>query len=669
VEFHYALEPEGRDLNQRKKERGSMNMRLKSAAAILLAASLVPICGFASDATPPAKKHAAKKKPAEPTVQDQIENLQRSMQEQQDQINSLKQNLAEKDVELQKAQQAAADAQASASRAEAAAQAQNQAVTENAAAVSTLQSTVTDLRSNQASLATTVSDETASMKKAIESPDVLHYKGIGITPGGFTAAETVFRSRATGGDIATPFTSIPFSAADQGQLTEFYASARQSRVSMLAEGKTDWGTLRGYYEADWLGSGTTSNNNQSNSYVLRQRVIWGQYALNSGWAFTGGQLWSLATEDRKGISNFSSDILTPQTIDPNYEPGFIWTRQYGLRVTYTSPHVAFGVSAENPQVLGPGGSNTLNSGVAYLWGQPGANGGLYNGAASDGSTTTSSCTISTSSTGASTITCLPVVPPALTTYAINPVPDLLAKIAFDPGWGHFEIFGVNRVFRDRIYHYSSTTKTTSSGTTTTNTIESGHNDTEDGGGIGGSFRVPLFAHHLDAGIKGLWGTGVGRYGDSTIADVTVKPTGAFSPLHTFSGLSTLELHATPRLDIYANWGGDYVEKVTFLTSSGKKSGYGVSESNSGCDTEGLPISANGGGPTFPLGPSSCSGNTRDITESTLGYWYDFYKGAHGRFRQGIQYSYANRLVWATLSGLAPKGTDGMVWTSLRYYLP
>ena len=89
----------------------------------------------------------------------------------------------------------------------------------------------------------------------------------------------------------------------------------------MAEGKTGWGTLRGYYEADWLGTGITSNNNQSNSYVLRQRVIWGQAETNNHWAFTGGQLWSLATEDKKGISNVSGDILTPQTIDPNYVVG------------------------------------------------------------------------------------------------------------------------------------------------------------------------------------------------------------------------------------------------------------------------------------------------------------------------------------------------------------
>jgi hypothetical protein len=641
-----------------------MNLRFMSVAAVVLAASLVPLSVFASDgdgdATPPAKKHA--KTPPPPAVQDEIEQLRRDLQSQ---IDSLKQQLSDKDAQLQRAQQTAADAQAAAARAEAAATSESNAVEQNASAVNSLQGTVTDLKANEASLATTVSDETANIKKEVEHPDSLHYKGVEITPGGFTAAETIYRTRATGGDIATPFTSIPFSAADQGQLSEFYASARQSRMALMAEGKSELATLRGYWEADWLGTGTSSNNNQSNSYVLRQRVIWGQAAFNNGFAVTGGQLWSLATEDRKGISNLSPDILLPQTIDPNYEPGFVWTRQFGLRATFTAPHVAFGVSAENPQVLSPGGSNTLNPGVAYLWGQPGANGGLYNGAASDGSSTTSSCTIVTSSSGSQSITCTPVVPPALTTYAINPVPDVLAKVAFDPGWGHYEVFGINRVFRDRIYHYTSS----SSKGVTTNKIESAYNDTEDGGGIGGSARVPIVARRLDLGVKGLWGTGVGRYGDTTIADVTVTPTGTFSPLHTFSALGTLELHAGPRLEVYGNYGGDYVGRTTFLTASGKKSGYGVSESNSGCTTEGLPVSGNGGGPTFPLGPSSCTGNTRDITEATIGYWYDLFRSPHGRFRQGIQYSYAERFVWATLNGNAPKGTDSMLWTSLRYYLP
>ena len=67
----------------------------------------------------------------------------------------------------------------------------------------------------------------------------------------------------------------------------------------MVEGKPDWGTLRGYYEADFLGTGITSNNNQSNSYVLRQRVLWAQAETHNHWAFTGGEMWSLATEDKK----------------------------------------------------------------------------------------------------------------------------------------------------------------------------------------------------------------------------------------------------------------------------------------------------------------------------------------------------------------------------------
>ena len=51
-------------------------------------------------------------------------------------------------------------------------------------------------------------------------------------------------------------------------------SGRQSRIALKAEGKLDNVTMTAYYEMDWLSSGTTSNNNQSNSYTVRQRQIW-----------------------------------------------------------------------------------------------------------------------------------------------------------------------------------------------------------------------------------------------------------------------------------------------------------------------------------------------------------------------------------------------------------
>jgi hypothetical protein len=636
-----------------------MNSKIQAIAAVVMAAGLVSTSVYALDppATPAAKKHVkpvAKPKPVPAATAAELQELKREMEEQ---INGLKQQLSDKDTQLKQAQDSAAAAQASASRAEAAAATQGQTLTDNATAVNALQSTVTDLKANQVSLVTTIQDGQTSLKKAVENPDSLHYKGITITPGGYMAAETIYRSRATGGDIATPFSAIPFDGTDASHLSEWYSSARQSRVSLMATGTTDWGTLRGYVEADFLGTGVTSNNNQSNSYVLRQRVVWAQAALNSGWAFTGGQLWSLATEDRKGLSNLSGDIMTPQTIDPNYNAGFVWTRQYGFRVTKSFGNkFAVGVAAENPQVLGPGGSITLNTGVSYLWGQPGANGGLYNGAASDASTYSTTCTTTIApTTGVPTTTCTAIVPAQVTTYAINPNPDFIVKAAFDPGFGHYEVFGIGRAFRDRIYPGTSTATSPAV------------NDTEWGGGIGGSARVSI-AKKFDVGIKGLWGAGVGRYGNTTISDVTVKPNGEFSPLHAFSALGTVEIHATPRFDIYANYGGDYIYKDLHTTSAGKVEGYGLGEAFTGCGVEGLPTST-----TLPSANSACTGQTRDVQEGTIGYWYDFYKGPKGRLRQGVQYSYSERFIWDNLAltsgNVSPKGIENMFWTSFRYYLP
>ena len=220
-----------------------MNSRFNSAAAAILAASLIGSFAYAGQAPEPAKKHVATKKakvPPKPSVEDQIESLRQDLE---GQINSLKTDLATKDEQLQKAQQAAADAQAAAAKAQAAADAQQQAATENSAAVTTLQSTVTDMKAANASAVASFSDDTAAIKKSIAHPDTLHYKGITLTPGGFLAGETVWRSKATGGDIPTPFNAIPYEHADAYSLSEFFGDARQSRVSLMAEGKTSWGTL------------------------------------------------------------------------------------------------------------------------------------------------------------------------------------------------------------------------------------------------------------------------------------------------------------------------------------------------------------------------------------------------------------------------------------------
>jgi hypothetical protein len=350
--------------------------------------------------------------------------------------------------------------------------------------------------------------------------------------------------------------------------------------------------------------------------VLRQRQLWAQAALNNGWTFSGGQGWSLATETSDGLKR-GSEIL-PATIDPQYAAGFVWTRQYGFRVTKAFNKVlSVGVSAENAETLNPAGSNLPTN---LLIGSAGTAGGLYNPTAN---------------------------------YSFNPAPDFVVKASFEPGWGHWELIGISRSFRDRIYPTTGTP----------------YNNTKMGGGIGGGFRGPLLNKKVTVGMKGMWGQGVGRYGSSTIADITLRPDGSISPLHGFSAISTVEMNPTQRLMIYMNYGGDYIGRDYSGTGS-TAIGYGIPGINmSGCTTE-----PKTGGSFSPSAPANCGANNKDVQEGIVGYWFNIYKGSKGTLRQGLQYSYFARNLWSGVGGTTNPsntavGTDNEFYTSLRYYLP
>src|SRR3984893_9186667 len=253
-------------------------------------------------------------------LKDAIASQQAALAQQQRQIQELRDELRSKDQTTQQAQTAAADAATKADAAQAQASQQQAAVTE-------LKGDVTDLKSNLANTVVTVQE---TQKNVSGPPTAIHVKGITITPGGFLAAESVYRTRALAADINTPFNSITMPGASASHVSEFFGSGRQSRIAMLAEGRVKSVKLAGYVEADFLSAGVTSNNNQSNSYSLRQRQAWGQAALSNGWSFTGGQMWSLVTETRNGGDNRTEAL--PMTIDPQYNVGFSWARQYGFRV-------------------------------------------------------------------------------------------------------------------------------------------------------------------------------------------------------------------------------------------------------------------------------------------------------------------------------------------------
>src|SRR5437588_10383327 len=215
----------------------------------------------------PAKPKAAKETvKSDSRLAAEIEELRQAIQSQQEQLELLKGELAKRDRQIDEAREAAAAGNARAAEASTkAVEAVNSSVKARTT-TATLNTTVSDLKASTEVLKTTVANNEAQAEKAAEEgPNTIKNKGVNITPGGFVEAATVFRNRATSADINTPFNSIPYPANSLAKVTEYNFTARQSRLTLLEESKVGAAKLTGYFEMDFLGAGTTSNNRQSNS--------------------------------------------------------------------------------------------------------------------------------------------------------------------------------------------------------------------------------------------------------------------------------------------------------------------------------------------------------------------------------------------------------------------
>jgi hypothetical protein len=721
-----------------------MNFRFKMAAAGILAACLTASVTFASAQNAPEKKTTTKqaaaatdkkqiaarktKAPAEPSLKEQIKSLREAVDAQAGQIESLKTGMAAKDEQLKKAEEKASQAIAAANRAEATISADNQAITQNAAAVNTLNATVTDLKASQGALTATITDETTKIKKALANPATLNYKGITITPYGFFNGEAVYRTHATGGEEATPWSSIPYEHADSYAMSETMLTGRQSRVGVNFEGKIPMGTIRAYFEGDFLGVGTTSNDNQSSSYVFRQRIASTELETKNHWTFSGGQGWSLATENKAGITTAAANVALPAQIDPNYVAGLVWARMGYFRLTKAFSKASFAISAENPQLLY---TATLAGNTPYaVVGSAGLSASLLNQTISACSPATSIVNYSNQSEIDALGNKLDVAVPVyktvnscanLANISFNKAPDMVFKFSLDPGFGHYEVFGISRFFHETIYPGETTNSNlyggntdiaTGSAVAPSLTTAGAYQNSTVFGGVGGSMRLPIIKDKFTFGAKGLFGPGVGHFGASTLSDATSNAAGALVPIHNLSGLLTAEINPAPRLQLYFYYGGDYAGRedeanssattlsaptadfcatisgtltcsttptTALIAAGGKWGGHWSAPSaaavgygsrllnNSTCNTTTAP-GYNGSSTGYYAG-GSCGAQTRDVQEATAGYWYDLYKGDRGRLRQGFQYSYSVREGWSGASGIGAKGVENMIFTSFRYFLP
>jgi hypothetical protein len=497
----------------------------------------------------------------------------------------------------------------------------------------------------------------SKVQEEIDSPTTIHYKGLTIQPVAFVAAEGVWRQHAVNSDVNTPFNSIPFPSANEGHVSELNFTGRQSRLGALFTGDAGNYKLTGYYEMDFLGTGTSSNNNQSNSYVLRQRQIWGQVALKSGFSMTGGQMWSLVAEDRRG-----TDVRTeiqPNTIDSQYLVGYSWERQPGFRVQqrfgdYKTGAFTIAASAEQAQITSFTASNI--TATQFFFGGLGQNGGLYNAAASSPANNNT-----TNAEGA-----------AITTYANNVAPDVIVKAAIDYPIFHFEFGGIARFMRDE--YFPVTYNGTAANTYGTNLVS----HTADAGGVFGAARLYL-GKFAEVAAEAMAGTGVGRYGSSQLADATLRPDETLEPVKNYHGLLSVETHLTPKLDAYVYYGGEYAQRTVYALPNGTLTGYAPQTLNdSGCYN--LPLatglSSNGGGGSISA-TGSCASPTRYIQEAMGGLTYKAINSPkYGRLQYQLTYSYIQRNLWAGYAGQpsatspsGPRATEPMIHISMRYYIP
>ncbi len=590
---------------------------------------------------------AHSKKPTvhrESATESQIRELRQQMLDQQAQIDALKQQNADKDARLATATTDAASATAAASTAQQQAQQLQTLIQQNSSSVQTLSSDVSDLKVANTGLAQTLSDTKRDLNEKIESPTTLHYKGVTITPVAFFALESVWRQRSINSDLPTPFNTTPYPGSNEAHVSEFNLSGRQSRLGGLFEGNTGPFKLQGYFETDFLSAGVTSNDNQSNSYTLRQRQIWGRAETAKGFAVTGGQMWSLVTENSKGTDN-RTEVLT-NTIDPNYHVGFSWARQPGLRIQQKLGNPFLGAATTIAIAFEEGqtqftGANAPNN---FIFGGAGQGGGLYNSTAN---------------------------------YANNVAPDMIAKVAFDGKHVHTEIGGVARFFRAE--YYPASVNAAGAVVYSTNI----HKDTKIAGGAFGSARY--LSKYFDVGASGMWGDGTARYGASQLGDITVHPDGELEPIRNSHALFSVIGHPSRRMDVYAYYGAEYNQR-TYYTSplNGLLVGYAPPNlSNAGCYTTVAPTVGNtgtgvGGSPAT----ANCNEPTRVVQEGTFGYTYRLVNSPkYGRLQYQFVYSYLTRDSWTGLTSAAATfgtpaatfgaahATNNMVFGGMRYYIP
>jgi hypothetical protein len=90
-------------------------------------------------------------------------------------------------------------------------------------------------------------------------------------------------------------------------------------------------------------------------------------------------------------------------------------------------------------------------------------------------------------------------------------PDIIEKVAWDPGWGHYEVLALQRFLVDNTLCVTAAPTSYVVGTASPKTTV--------GAGVRGDFLLPIIPNYLQLMGGVVYGRGIGRYGAGNLPDV------------------------------------------------------------------------------------------------------------------------------------------------------
>ncbi len=227
----------------------------------------------------------------------------------------------------------------------------------------------------------------------------------------------------------------------------------------------------------------------------------------------------------------------------------------------------------------------------------------------------------------------------------NIAPDIIEKVAIDPGWGHYEALALQRWFTDKYPTRCRWRCSCGHSLEPEDDLRLGRRRQRLGAGMA-EIRRPAGQRAVRPGHRPLRLGPTGRRGHRTEL-VTL------SPITEVEFLVGGVAHPWTGSDWYVYYGQEQTQRNAW-TVGATQGGWGnLAFPESGCAAAGLPVAnfdGTAGSTNFNGSSGTCTANVQRIQMITVGFWQDFYKGDLGRMRYGLN---MNGSSWICSTAQAP----------------